>query len=445
MKKITSRLLSIALMLIFLFAAGCAAGTGNTKDDTTSNTTGLPDIDSTMIDTPSDTTDAAPSDTTTPDTTTAPPTETTEDTTTSTPETTPGTTVITPPATTPSTTTTTPPVTTIITPPATTPSTTTTTAPSTTATPPPATQPNPNLSPADADGKFSIAVIPDTQQEVIVAHAINQRYFAQRNEWLVSKKNEFDLRYVLHTGDVVNWGNEDESQFTIASDAMAVLDRANIPVIYSLGNHDTAAVGVGGSAAVPSQTSIRVRDTSAFNKYFSTTRYPYLKVKDAGKVDNAYTTFEAGGVKWLILTLELWAREEVVSWAETVVSSHPDYNVIIMTHSYLLNNGNISTSNGGYGATAPTYVYEKIVKKYSNVKMVFCGHEGTSNVRTDNINGNRVLSAIGGFHSNDSNPVRVVEIDVIKGTISNKIYTPINGQELTQYKTLTRGMKFVGA
>lgn len=92
---------------------------------------------------------------------------------------------------------------------------------------------------------FSIAIIPDTQQEVIIDSAIKNKHFLNRCQWLVNNKNELNLRCVVHTGDVVNWGNVDESQFIIASEAMKVFETAKIPVIYAIGNHDTAAVGAG--------------------------------------------------------------------------------------------------------------------------------------------------------------------------------------------------------
>ncbi|MCQ2478949.1 MAG: metallophosphoesterase, partial [Clostridia bacterium] len=96
------------------------------------------------------------------------------------------------------------------------------------------------LNPEDADGKFSLAIFPDTQQEVI-SYAAKNGNFLKRCEWLAENAKSFDVRFLVHTGDVVNWGDADESQLVLASDGMAVIDEANIPVIYSLGNHDTAA------------------------------------------------------------------------------------------------------------------------------------------------------------------------------------------------------------
>ena len=51
------------------------------------------------------------------------------------------------------------------------------------------------------------------------------------------------------------------------------------------------------------------------------------------------------------------ADRQVVSWAKDVVASHPHDNVIVLTHSFLEADGSVSTSNGGYGATAPSTLW----------------------------------------------------------------------------------------
>ena len=291
---------------------------------------------------------------------------------------------------------------------------------------------------------FSVAVIPDTQQEVIIDSAIKNKHFLNRCQWLVENKNEFNLRCVIHTGDVVNWGNVDESQFVIASDAMRVLEDAKIPVIYALGNHDTAAVGVGGGAAVPAETIKRVRNTSAFNKYFSTERYNYLITKDEGKIDNSYYCFEEAGAKWMVLSLELWPRTEIVNWAKAVVESHPKYNIIIATHSYLNANGSILTNNGGYGANSPQYVYDNLISQYSNIKFVFCGHTGNALVVPKMCeNGNKIVTVLGAFHSNQKNPVRIFNVDVANGSVYGTIYCPLDNEEWPQYRFNIKGLSFI--
>ncbi len=291
---------------------------------------------------------------------------------------------------------------------------------------------------------FSIAIIPDTQQEVVVDSAIKNKHFLNRCKWLVNNKNELNLRCVVHTGDVVNWGNVDESQFIIASEAMKVFETAKIPVIYAIGNHDTAAVGVGGGAAVPSETIRRVRDTSVFNKYFSTQRYDYLVTKDDGVIDNSYYCFEEAGAKWMILSLELWPRTEVINWAKSVVETHPKHNIIIVTHSYLNSNGSILTNNGGYGANSPQYVYDNLISQYSNIKFVFCGHTGNA-LAVPKVceNGNKIVAVLGTFHSNLKNPVRIFNVDVANGSVYGTIYCPLDDEEWSQYRFNINGLSFI--
>lgn len=293
----------------------------------------------------------------------------------------------------------------------------------------------------ETDTVFSIAVMPDTQNEV---YASSNDRFRQRSQWLADNRESLDLRYVLHTGDVVNWGHVDPAQFTRAQIALAPLSNANIPYVLTVGNHDTAAVCQGGSACPGANTSVTVRDTSAFNNAFPLSSLPNVGgTYEPNKVENNYVTFNAGGKKWLILTLELWARTPVISWAASVVSSHPDYNVVIQTHSYLNADGSISTSNGGYGANSPMYLYNNLVSLYPNIKIVLSGHVGTSASRTDTgVNGNKIASFLQGFHST-SNPVRLIEIDTITGGLTTRIYAPQDGAYWTQYDLTVTGLTFV--
>ncbi len=287
----------------------------------------------------------------------------------------------------------------------------------------------------DRDMVFTIAIIPDTQSE---------QNFKNRCEWLVKNEEKLDLRAVIHTGDVVNWGDADESQLVTASDAMSPFDETDIKVGIALGNHDTAAVGVGGSAAVPNDTPVRVRDTSAFQKYFPSSRYPYLVPMEEGYIDNAYTIFSAGGAEWMILCLELWPRVHVIEWANKVVEAHPECNVLVATHSYLTGGGDIVADNGGYGANSPQYLFDELISRHDNIKMVFCGHEGDSAVRDDyGESGNRIVSVLGCYHKTHENPVRLIEIDVLNGTLESYVYCPIEEKEWFPYGFERDGMEFI--
>lgn len=297
--------------------------------------------------------------------------------------------------------------------------------------------------PEDLDGIFTIAVMPDTQQEVVVESAIRNKFFLNRTKWLADNKEKFDIRFAIHTGDVVNWGNEEPKQFEIAAEAFEVLDDAEIPLALCLGNHDTAAVGVGGSAADPENTVKRLRNTRVFNNFFSLEWYSDCIPFEENKIDNSYQLFEAAGKKWLVMTLELWPRVEVVEWANEVVEMYPDRNVIIATHSYLDSLGGIY-QRSEYGATSPQYLYDNLISRHDNIKLVFCGHNGTSAYRVDyGKNGAKIVSILGCYHSNDRNPVQIVEIDVNEGTVSSRVFTPINGEEWMEHEHTVKGMDFI--
>ncbi|SNT08258.1 Calcineurin-like phosphoesterase [Asanoa hainanensis] len=297
------------------------------------------------------------------------------------------------------------------------------------------------MSGAVADTKFSFAVMPDTQQEVLNA---SDTRFLNRTNWLVGNRSALDLRFVTSSGDVVNWDTPDHSQYVIARNAMRPLETARIPYSLAIGNHDTQATGVGGSARDPAHTRELVRDTTVFNQYFTAGQYGAVRGQfEPGKVDNSYSTFEGGGAQWLVLTLELWPRVEAVNWAKSVVAANPHSNVIVVTHDYIDGNGNIEQS-ASYGATSPQYLYDNLIKQYANIQFVFSGHVGIAGNRVDTgVHGNKIYSFLQTFHSNTTNPVRLVEIDTASESLHTWIYGPYTNQTFTEYDRTISGIGVV--
>jgi hypothetical protein len=272
--------------------------------------------------------------------------------------------------------------------------------------------------------------------------------FLTRAQWLADNKDALNLRYVLHGGDVVNWGEWDPWQYDVADEGMQVLENAGIPYILSVGNHDTRAVGApgpdnvpvseitgGGSACNPATVKQDVRKNPLFNQYFSGrfgesagSYTAYCAAGDANpacSISNGYTVFDAGGVKWLVLSLELWPRAEVVAWAESIVKNHLNYNVIVVTHSYLINsNGSLHGDNGGYGATAPAYLRDNLVIKYPNIRFVFSGHEGT--VASYKDAGNPTVAYL--QNMNDNGLVRILRVDTANNTATSYLYATQTGK-----------------
>lgn len=305
------------------------------------------------------------------------------------------------------------------------------------------------------DTKFSFAVMPDTQNESQasedrVHRNLNDFRFRQRAQWLADNKNALDLRFVTHSGDVSNWGERDEHQYKVISEGIKPLEVAGIPYSFSIGNHDTRAVGCpGGSACTgPGEPPVPtlVRHTPLFNQYFNNRFQGVTGRFEAGKVDNHYSLYEAGGVKWMVLVLELWPRQVAIDWAKGVVAAHPRHNVIVVTHSYLNGGGGIEGSNGGYGATSPQHLFDTLIKVYPNIRMVFSGHVGDAASRVDTgVNGNKILSFLETFHSpSGTNPVRIVEVDTAANSVDTYIHSPATPtKSYSQYDYSANAMNFV--
>lgn len=311
---------------------------------------------------------------------------------------------------------------------------------------PPGSQPTPGVttpSGVPEDGQFSIAVIPDTQYESIEP---DDARLADRAQWLVDNQVLLDLRYVLHTGDLVHYGAYVPAQFERVAASFDILRRAGVPYSITVGNHDTPMAGhdgvpgsreYGGAAYVNNpecqerlgaacRSRLLIRDTTVFNTIFPTSTVVNLGgTFEPDKLDNNWATFVAAGTKWLVLTLEFHARPEAIEWANDVVAKHPDHNVIVQTHSYLTLDITISDDNAGYGSTTGQYLYEHLIELHPNIKMVFSGHTGNAGRRVDiGRNGNTIISYLGAFHSRSTNPVRIVNIDVDSGHVITTIVAP---------------------
>ena len=292
--------------------------------------------------------------------------------------------------------------------------------------------------------KFTIPVLPDTQGEV----SDKPEMLISQLKWIVDKKDSLNIPFVLHVGDIVNFDNHGHWQ--TASDGFKILDDAKIPYVLCLGNHDTEAVGVNtGSAAsnVPGATHLNLRKTTKFNTYFPVSRLMGQKGRfEEGKSDNAYYTFKAGGLDWLIVSLEFCARKEPVDWAGKVVAEHPNHNVIILTHYHLNGNGDIAERNAGYGDLSPYEIYDMLIKKHPNILMVLSGHTGSSTWRNDRgDNGNRIYQILTDYqHENFGDGyIRLLEINPERRFLSGKVYSPYNGKEKCEALIRFMGVKFI--
>ena len=289
--------------------------------------------------------------------------------------------------------------------------------------------------------KFTIPVLPDTQCEV----NSKPEMFLNQLQWIADKKDSLNIPFVIHVGDIVDFDNIEH--YERASDGFKILDEAKIPYAVCVGNHDTEAVGVNSGSAAPGNVNQNLRKTTKFNSYFPVSRFSAQEGRfEEGKSDNAYYTFHAGGLDWMVVSLEFCSRVGPVHWANKVVAEHPNHNIIILTHYHLNGNGDISERNAGYGDLSPYEIYDILIKKYPNILLVLCGHTGSSTWRNDRgDNGNRIYQILQDYQGENFGDgyIRLLDIDTERRTISGKIYSPYNKKEKPEAQIRFYGVKFI--
>ncbi len=283
--------------------------------------------------------------------------------------------------------------------------------------------------------KFTIPVIPDSQEAVTRKYSM----FFKQMEWLADYKDSMNMPIALHVGDLVNFDNI--QHWEIASLGYSILDKAKLPYVITLGNHDTEAVQENGGSAAPGNVNANVRKTFKFNKYFPGERFA-LKAGEfePGKSDNSFHLFEAGGMKWIVVALEFCARESAAQWMSDVLKSHPDRNAIVVTHFHLTPTGEISPSNAGYGDMNVSEIFEKYIRPHKNVLLVLSGHVCYSSHREDKgPEGNTIYQILSDYQcwDNGGGYLRLLEIDPGQRTIHAFMYSPYYHKILDDYSDFT--------
>jgi hypothetical protein len=279
-----------------------------------------------------------------------------------------------------------------------------------------------------AESQFTFIAIPDTQQDNSSASGATSRFNTRMN-WIVANRAALNIKFMVQNGDLVDWDDETHSHYVRADAGLDILDNANFPYALCIGNHDTAAVQYGGSAA-PGNVNQNLRNSTTFNSYFPLSRFPNIQgVFEAGKVDNAYRYFTAGGLNFLVMNLEFCPRASVYPWADAVIKAHPNHNVIIFGHYILDSNGTVSGSNAGYGDTSAQQMYTAIVRDNPNVKFTFSGHVGTwaASTSTSSTTSHKTHHLLDCWHDSSNNPTRVCTFDVPARTVTTRIYYPNTG------------------
>ncbi|WP_368658136.1 lamin tail domain-containing protein [Metabacillus halosaccharovorans] len=176
--------------------------------------------------------------------------------------------------------------------------------------------------------------------------------FERQTNWIAEKQEELKIKYVFHTGDLVdNFGQEQE--WIHADEYMGVLDQNNVPYGVLAGNHDVDQLS---------------NDYTEYYKRFGEDRF---KDKDyyGGSYKNNrghYDLISANGNDFIMVYMGWGVQDEDLNWINDVLAQYPDRTAILSFHEYLLVSGNRSPIGDK--------IYEAVVEPNENVIAVLSGH-----------------------------------------------------------------------
>ncbi len=266
---------------------------------------------------------------------------------------------------------------------------------------------------AAPEASFSVVLLPDTQ---FYSEKFPDNYIAQ-TLWIRQQREKDNIKFAIHLGDIVQTPTK-ESEWENANRAMAILDGV-VPYSMVPGNHDM---------------TVKSRDSSLYNKYFSPARYQDHKWYGGhlGETnDNNYCYFEAAGMKFMVISLEFAPRDETLEWAAGVAKKHPEHRVIVATHCYMRTNARDTACATQYKVEGNSgeQIWQKLIRKQPNIFLVVSGHIlGVGLQESTNDAGGKVIEMLTdyqGLPRGGNGWLRTLRFVPAENKIQVKAYSPL--------------------
>lgn len=209
------------------------------------------------------------------------------------------------------------------------------------------------------DSAFTMAFVGDTQNVCFEAPEKMDVIY----DWIIDSKDEKNIKYVAGLGDITDEDLDYEWEA-----AMAAINQLNGVIPHSIvrGNHDMIY---------------------NYGKYVNRKSPEYVAQLSGVSPEglNSYQLLDVGTIKYLFINLDNGATNEMLAWAAGIIEQYPDRNVIITTHSYINEAGELLTTEnskyppsvkGGPGTNDGPEMWDGLIRKYANIVMVVCGHIG---------------------------------------------------------------------
>jgi len=263
---------------------------------------------------------------------------------------------------------------------------------------------------------FTLIVLPDTQY---YSQLYPEIYSAQ-TQWIVENRDNLNIVFVSHLGDIVQNNDRDEAEWQAANVAMSMLDDV-VPYGVLPGNHD---LQVGGTA-------------NFYEQYFPASRFEHQPWWGDSFDHNRYNyqLFSAGGDDYVILHMQYCPTSEAIQWANDVLEEWSSRKAIVSTHSYLFSDATLvkncqDKSNGSFNGAQ---MWNRLIKNNLNVFLVLAGHV-PGIARREDFEGRAVyqlLSDYQNFPMGGSGYLRIMTFEPQNDMIRVTSYSPYLDKYLT--------------
>lgn len=325
------------------------------------------------------------------------------------------------------------------------------------------TKPLPPM-PMDA-GSFTLVIIPDTQSYIgkdckLTPNSkkpVTNPNLEAQVKWIREHIQDQRIAFVSHVGDIVEKDRSEE--WEVARQHLDTL-RGAVPFSLTVGNHDMNADGEAGLF----QRHFPAAGFVVYPWYLGSFTHTRKDQSISANNVNSAQIFSAGGMDFLHLSLECNAPDDVVAWANDLLSEHANRRALITTHMDLgiiekpkNDDGYIDDPKGrmrwgkihGKRGNTGEELWEKLYRHHANLGFIFSGDQSRvttlQEVRTGD-HGNAVVSLLSDYLSlpalrlmrfvPSANEVQVFTCDVTKDVLvedTNHVHDPARHQFTVPY------------
>lgn len=223
--------------------------------------------------------------------------------------------------------------------------------------------------------------------------------FRSMADWAVEQAEAYGALAVVHTGDIVD-NHTYERHWTNAESAIIRLD-GKLPFFCVAGNHDVGA-------SEPNYEAYRT--------------YGFCSRKDRSH------TFRDGVCWWeafetqklLLLGIGWQTGEDYLPWAEEVLNRFSDHSVVVLVHSFLTDEGELTGTGKKLEAS--------LLQEHENVRLVLCGHnDGSTQWQKTYEDGRTVHALMYNFQDDKKHGLgylRILLFDPVTREIDVTTYSP---------------------